>query len=255
MQFIAVIPARIASSRLPSKPLVDIVGKSLIQRVYEGIKDSKKISQIYIATDSELISNHVQSIGAKCIITPTELPSGTDRIWYALQKEKIYSDVVLNIQGDEPFISAGFIDDFCNYLERNPEFQVGTVIKAITSLEELKSPSVVKVVTNKRNIALYFSRNIVPFIRDYPEEKWLEIAKFYKHIGIYAYKYNVLQRFISLPQSKTEKLEQLEQLRLLEDGIEYLCYETNLEMISIDTPADLEKARMIFLQKENFLRV
>ena len=249
MQFIAIIPSRILSTRLPSKPLLDIEGKSLIQWVYDGIKDSKKISQIYIATDSIQILEHVQSFGAKGILTPSELPSGTDRIWNAIQKENLNADVILNIQGDEPFITTEFIDDFCNFLENNPNFQVGTVIKKITSLGDLMSPSVVKVVIGENHQALYFSRNAIPYVRDYPIEKWLQFTDFYKHIGIYAYKNEILNQFVSLPISKLEKTEKLEQLRLLEAGVEYLCYETNIDMLSIDTTADLEEARRRFSQK------
>ena len=251
MQFTAVIPSRIESTRLPSKPLLDIAGKTLIQRVYEGIKDSKKLSQILIATDSEEIIEHTKSYGAKSILTPSELPSGTDRIWAALQIENIKSDVIINIQGDEPFITANLIDDFCNFLEQNQDFQVGTIIKKINQFDELISPSVVKVVINKNSKALYFSRNPIPYIRDYPMEKWIEISNFYKHIGIYAYKYDILKRFIDLPQSNLEKLEKLEQLRLLEDGIKYLCYETTEELFSIDTESDLQEARRRFSKYYN----
>lgn len=246
MQFIAVIPSRIDSTRLPSKPLLDIAGKTLIQRVYEGIKDSKKISQIVIATDSEVIVEHTKSFGAKSIITPSDLPSGTDRIWTALKNAHIKSDVIINIQGDEPFINAKLIDDFCVFLEHNPNFQVGTIIKKIDNFEELTSPSVVKVVINKNNQALYFSRNPIPYVRDIPIEKWIQISNFYKHIGIYAYKYEILRRFIDLPQSNLENLEKLEQLRLLEDRVEYLCYETSEELFSIDTENDLQEARRRF---------
>ncbi|MBP7215361.1 MAG: 3-deoxy-manno-octulosonate cytidylyltransferase [Candidatus Kapabacteria bacterium] len=246
MQFIAVIPSRLASTRLPSKSLIDIAGKSLIQRVYEGIKDSEKLSDIYIATDSNKILEHCNNFGANCIMTPSEMPSGTDRIWYAIKKENIEADVILNIQGDEPFVNPKLIDDFCNYLENHHDFQVGTIIKEISNLEDLISPSVVKVVINKNNQALYFSRNPIPFVRDYPFERWLNIGTFYKHIGIYAYKYEILERFISLPQSNLEKLEKLEQLRLLEDGIGYLCYETNQNLVSIDTETDLAEARKRF---------
>jgi len=246
MRFIAVIPSRLASTRLPSKPLIDIAGKSLIQRVYEGIKDSKKLSEIYIATDSSIILEHSKNFDAKCIMTPSEMPSGTDRIWYAIKEENIKADVIINIQGDEPFVNSKLIDDFCIFLEYHPVFQVGTIIKKISNLEELTSQSVVKVVINKNKDAIYFSRNSIPFVRDYPFEKWLDIATFYKHIGIYAYKYEILERFTSLPQSNLEKLEKLEQLRLLEDGIKYLCYETNENLLSIDTISDLEEARNRF---------
>ncbi|MGB9702209.1 MAG: 3-deoxy-manno-octulosonate cytidylyltransferase [Candidatus Kapaibacteriota bacterium] len=247
--YIAIIPARLNSTRLPRKPILKIDNKYLIQHVFENVSKSKYLKKIIIATDSEEIRSVCHTFNAPCILTNPELPSGTDRIYQAYIQSNETADIIINIQGDEPFISATLIDDFIVFLE-NSNFDVGTIIKKIQDKNELFNPSVVKVVINSKNYALYFSRSPIPFVRDISNDEWLDYTKFYKHIGIYAYTVDALQKFVSLNQSILEKIEKLEQLRLLENDAKYLCYETSQYLLSIDTPDDLETAhRYIQTQK------
>lgn len=248
MKVIAIIPSRLASQRLPHKPLADICGKPMIQWVYEAAKKSKWISDVYVATDSKEIESVCNSFGAKCIITSPDIPSGTDRIAVAFDSLGIESDVIINIQGDEPFITAEMLDSFVQFFS-GKVFDVATIISKIKNSDDILNPSVVKVALSKDNYGLYFSRSPIPHLRDLPIEHWVENSDFWKHIGIYAYKTNSLRRFTELSQSELEKAEKLEQLRLLEDGAKFLCYETDLEMLAIDTQKDLENARKRMSEK------
>jgi 3-deoxy-manno-octulosonate cytidylyltransferase (CMP-KDO synthetase) len=241
MKVIAIIPSRLASQRLPRKPLADISGKPMIQWVYEAASNSKLISNVYVATDSQEIADVCNSFGAKSILTDSEIPSGTDRIAVAYEKLDSLADIVINIQGDEPFITSEMLDSFVQFFS-GKNFDVATLISKIKETDDIANPSVVKVALSKENYAVYFSRSPVPHFRDIPIDNWCESADYWKHIGIYAYKPEALKRFTELPQSNLEQLEKLEQLRLLEDGAKFLCYETDLELLAIDTPEDLEKA-------------
>jgi 3-deoxy-manno-octulosonate cytidylyltransferase (CMP-KDO synthetase) len=240
--YIAIIPARLNSTRLPRKPILKIGEKYIIQHVFENTSKSKYLKKVIIATDSQEIIDICKSFDATCILTSSDLPSGTDRIYQAYSKSNEVADVIINIQGDEPFVSAELIDNFINFLEFHT-FDVGTIIKKIQNVEEIINPSVVKVVQNTNNYAMYFSRSPIPFFRDKAQNEWLNYATYFKHIGIYAYTIDSLNKFVSLPQSKLEKIEQLEQLRLMENNAKYLCYETAEFLISIDTFEDLENAR------------
>lgn len=242
MKVIAIIPSRLASQRLPRKPLADICGKPMIQWVYEAAKNSKWISEVYVATDAQEIENVCNSFGANCIITSPDIPSGTDRISVAFESLGIEADVIINIQGDEPFITSNMLDSFVQFFS-GKVFDVATIISKINNSDDILNPSVVKVALNKDNYALYFSRSPIPHLRDFPIEHWRENADFWKHIGIYAYTPKALNRFTNLPQSNLEQMEKLEQLRLMEDGAKYLCYKTDLELLAIDTQEDLENAR------------
>jgi 3-deoxy-manno-octulosonate cytidylyltransferase (CMP-KDO synthetase) len=248
MKVIAIIPSRLASQRLPRKPLADICGKPMIQWVYEAAKKSKFISEVYVATDSQEIADACIVFGAKYILTSPDIPSGTDRIAIAFNQLNESADVIINIQGDEPFITSEMLDDFVVYI-KGKEFDVATLISRISDSEDISNPSVVKVALSKDNYALYFSRSPIPHLRDIPIENWCESADYWKHIGIYAYKPESLKSFVRLPQSNLEQMEKLEQLRLLEDGAKFLCYETDLKLLAIDTPKDLEKARKRMIEK------
>lgn len=242
---IGIIPARMASTRLPGKPLAEISGKSMLHRVWENAKSAEFLEEIYIASCDVDIFVECKKFKAKFISTPAELPSGTDRIAYALGKIPETPDIIVNIQCDEPFLNGSEIDSLIEEFSETGA-DVGTLIKKIEDTGDIFNPSIVKVVLAKDSTALYFSRNPIPFIRDYPQNEWLNHCKYYKHIGIYAYRCEALRRFTELPQSQLELAEKLEQLRLLENGAKYYCRETEINLIGVDTPEDLERVRKLF---------
>jgi 3-deoxy-manno-octulosonate cytidylyltransferase (CMP-KDO synthetase) len=241
---IAIIPARYASTRLPGKPLADICGKPLIQRVWESASRSRELQRIVIATDDERIAEVCFEIGAECVLTPSDLNSGTDRALYAYNQLEEDADIVLNIQGDEPFLTGEIIDELIREFSGSSS-DVGTIIKKIETPEELDDPSVVKVVLRSNQTAFYFSRCAVPFVRDDEMKSALEKYDYWKHIGVYAYKIDALKLFAGLEQSSIERMEKLEQLRLLEQGAEFFCMKTDKNLIGVDTPEDLEAVRRI----------
>lgn len=237
---LGVIPARYASTRFPAKPLADIGGKSMIHRVYEQVKKSKKISEAVVATDHPAIFNHVQNFGGNVCMTKESHASGTDRCFEALILQPKKFKYVINIQGDEPFIKPEQIDLLAGLLDG--ETEIATLVKKIEDPEQLFNPNVVKAVLSKDNNALYFSRSPIPHIRHAQENDWLKNSLFYKHIGMYAYRADILERLTRLPISTLEKAESLEQLRWIENGFTISVAETQIETIGIDTPEDLEKA-------------
>lgn len=238
MTAVGIIPARYNSTRLPGKPLILLKGKSMIQRVWENSKLSKTLKEVYIATDDEKIKVHCESFGAKVVMTPPELTSGTDRIYYAFKELDLTDDVIINIQGDEPLISGEDIDNLFNKFVISLS-DVGTLVQKIDNIREVLNPNIVKVTLRTDNVALYFSRSPIPYIRDINLESWQENHLFWKHIGIYAYKSFALEKFCELPQSTLEIAENLEQLRLLENGFRFQCIPTNSKLISIDRPEDV----------------
>lgn len=240
MRILGVIPARYASTRFPAKPLVDIAGKSMIQRVYEQAQQAKLLTKTVVATDDQRIANHVQGFGGRVVMTNPNHPSGTDRCFEALSHQEEAFDAVVNIQGDEPFIAPVQIDLVASLL--NSQTELATLAKEITTHEQLVNPNVVKVVISHTGEALYFSRSTIPHVRNTPEKEWLIQHRFYKHIGLYGYRTDVLQKITQLPVSKLERAESLEQLRWLENGFRIKVGETKLETLGIDTPADLENA-------------
>jgi len=248
MNIIAIIPARMASTRLPGKPLLDVAGKPLIQRVWEASSQSKLLNKIIIATDNDNIFKACKKFGADVVMTPSDLPSGTDRIMFAYEKLNENADIVVNIQGDEPLLNGEIID---NLLEKfiDSNTNVGTLIKKIEDAKELFNPSVVKVELKENMIANNFSRQPIPVQENVPKEKWIENFDYWQHIGVYAYKIESLRKFVSLPMSESEKKEKLEQLRLTDIGYSYLCVQTDKELIGVDTPEDLEKVRKYFGEK------
>lgn len=237
MKIIGIIPARYASTRFPGKPLALIGGVSMIQRVYNQARKTQALNTLVVATDNKEIFDHVQTFGQACMTSETHV-SGTDRCYEVLAQQKEKYDYVINVQGDEPFIAPEQIELLSSLL--NGETELATLVKKITKLEHLHNPNVVKVVLNKTNETLYFSRSPVPYWRGNATD-WAQ-HNYYKHIGMYAYRADVLQQITKLPVSSLEKAESLEQLRWLENGFKIKTVETLLETIGIDTPEDLAKA-------------
>jgi 3-deoxy-manno-octulosonate cytidylyltransferase (CMP-KDO synthetase) len=247
MKILGIIPARFASSRFPGKPLAEISGKSMIQRVYEQAQKAKSLSKIVVATDDSRIFDHVIGFGGEAYMTAENHPSGTDRCFEALQKAGGSSkyDYIINIQGDEPFIDPETIEQMAKLLDFKTE--IATAVKKINDYETLFDPNVVKAVLTMRKQCLYFSRQTVPYVRGHEPETWLEHADFYKHIGLYAYRNDVLEQISHLPPSPLENTEKLEQLRWLGYGYKIYATVTNYESIGVDTPEDLEKLNKIRL--------
>ncbi len=243
MKILGIIPARFGSTRFPGKPLVDIDGKSMIQRVYEQCVKSKRLSKVVIATDDERIFNHVHEIGGNAVMTSPQHQSGTDRCAEIIRMEAPGSwDVVINIQGDEPYIHPEQIDLLCSTFDA-PTTQISTLIKKITSTDELFNHNNVKVVMNKKNEAIYFSRSPIPYNRNFPEQEWLKYSSYYKHIGIYGYRSDILLTIAELTKTNLEVTESLEQLRWIENAFVIRAEVTSLDSIAIDTPEDLQKVK------------
>jgi 3-deoxy-manno-octulosonate cytidylyltransferase (CMP-KDO synthetase) len=240
MNIIGIIPARFASTRFPGKPLIDIGGKSMIQRVYEQAKKSNYLSNVVVATDDERIEQHVKSFNGNVIMTNSQHQSGTDRCFEAIQKFSASADVVINIQGDEPFIHPEQIDLLASCFN-SATTQIATLVKKITDNEELFNQNTPKVIINKNSEAIYFSRQTIPLIRNQKPKEWLQHHTFYKHIGIYGYTTKVLSEITSLKQSSLELAESLEQLRWIENGYKINIAITDNESIAIDSPDDLKK--------------
>lgn len=242
MKFIGIIPARYASTRFPGKPLADMKGKYMIQRVYE--QASKVLDRVCVATDDDRIFNAVQSFGGQVVMTSTLHRSGTDRCFEAYNNLGGHEDVVINIQGDEPFIKPEQIESLIACFD-SPQTQIATLVRpfeATEGYEALANPNSPKVVMNERHEALYFSRSVIPYLRGVEPTEWLARHTYYKHIGMYGYRADVLAQITRLPQSSLELAESLEQLRWLQNGYTIKVGITTQETIGIDTPADLQKA-------------
>ena len=250
MKFIGIIPARYASTRFPAKPLALLGGKTVIQRVYEQVAGI--LDEAYVATDDERIEAAVKAFGGKVVMTSVNHKSGTDRCYEAFTKVGEGYDVIVNIQGDEPFIQPSQLEAIKACFD-DDKTQIATLVKPFTptddfdALENVNSP---KVVVDKQMNALYFSRSIIPYQRNADKCEWLQGHTYYKHIGLYAYRAEVLKEITSLPQSSLEKAESLEQLRWLENGYTIKVGITDVETIGIDTPEDLERAERFLKQKE-----
>ena len=239
MKFIAIIPARYASTRFPGKPLAVLGGKTVIQRVYE--QASSVLEEAYVATDDERIFNAVESFGGRAVMTRADHKSGTDRIEEAAEKIGTDADVIINIQGDEPFIQKSQIETLMQLFEHT-ETQIGTLGKRFETIDAAQNPNSPKIVTDLQGFALYFSRSIIPFVRGQEQATWLEKYPFLKHLGLYAYRREVLREVTKLPQSPLEIAESLEQLRWLENGYRIRVGLTDVETVGIDTPEDLQRA-------------
>lgn len=242
MKIIGIIPARYASTRFPGKPLADLGGESMIERVYKQAKKSKALSKVVVATEHKLIFDHVINFGGEACMTAEHHPSGTDRCYEALTLQKENFDYAINIQGDEPFIEPGQIDLLASHLDG--QTQLATLIKKIDTLDQLHSNSEVKVTFNTRNEALYFSRAIIPYLQKVAEKDWLKTYDFYKHVGMYAYRSDVLKAITQLEISPLEKVESLEQLRWMENGYTITVAKTDIETMCVDTPEELEMAKI-----------
>ncbi|QEC52750.1 3-deoxy-manno-octulosonate cytidylyltransferase (CMP-KDO synthetase) [Anseongella ginsenosidimutans] len=244
-KIIGIIPARFASVRFPGKPLADIGGKPMIRRVYEQVCKSSAVSEVVVATDDERILRAVTGFGGKAMLTSSGHQSGTDRCAEVAGMFPGY-DIVINIQGDEPFIDPAQIDELCSCFqtgekENGSGVELASLYKKITSPEELKNPNLPKIVMNGKKEAIYFSRFPVPYLRGVPAEKWLEHRDYYKHIGIYGYRRDILLEITKLPPSPLELSESLEQLRWLENGYTIRLAETRAATHAIDTPEDLQR--------------
>jgi len=242
MNIIGIIPARWASTRFPGKPLVDIGGKTMIQRVYE--QSSKAIKDVVVATDDERIVQEVKRFGGQVVMTRSDHKSGTDRCAEALDifeyQSSIKFNIAINIQGDEPFVQIQQIIDVIKCFD-DPTAQIATIIKKITSIEALLNPNNPKVILNNNSDAIYFSRATIPYVVNSEVENWMKKVTFYEHLGLYAYKTDVLRKLTLLNPSILEIAESLEQNRWIENGYKIKVAETDFENISIDTKEDLQK--------------
>ncbi|MDO1447909.1 3-deoxy-manno-octulosonate cytidylyltransferase [Rhodocytophaga aerolata] len=238
---LGIIPARYASTRFPAKALALINGKTMVQRVYEQALQASALQQVVVATDHQLIYDHIRQIGGQVVMTSPDHPSGTDRCFEALQKSHFSCDYVINIQGDEPFIQPEQINILAECL-KDSQTEIATLVKKIEDLQTLLDPNKPKVLLNTRAEAIYFSRQTLPYIRGAEKEHWLEKHTYYKHIGMYAYRTDVLAQLTQLPVSSLEKAEALEQLRWLENGYRIQAAITPYDTMGIDTPEDLQKA-------------
>jgi 3-deoxy-manno-octulosonate cytidylyltransferase (CMP-KDO synthetase) len=239
MSIIGIIPARYASTRFPGKPLAMIQGQSMLQRVYAQAKKAGLLNEVIIATDDDRIRDHAASFGAPVVMTKADHPSGTDRCYEALLNHGKNYDYVLNIQGDEPFLDPGQIDSLAKACDGNVE--IATQMIKCDSHDVLFDTGEVKIILNHKHEGLYFSRNVIPFIKGKDEKEWHLHHAYYRHVGMYAYRTDILKKLTALPPSSLEKAESLEQLRWLENGFKIKCIETNFDSHCVDTPEDIEK--------------
>jgi len=244
MNYIGIIPARYASTRFPGKPLALLGGKPVIQHVYERV--ASVLNATYVATDDERIFSAVEKFGGQAVMTSPNHQSGTDRIEEAMQKIGGGYDAVINIQGDEPFVRPEQIEALCDCFS-DPTTQIATLGIKFDNMESVENPNSPKIVVDNQGFALYFSRSIIPFVRGKEKETWLSNYPFVKHLGLYAYRREVLSRITRLPQSSLELAESLEQLRWLQNGYRIRVALTQQETVGIDTPEDLARAEL-FLQ-------
>lgn len=245
MKFIAIIPARFASTRFPGKPLALLGGKPVIQRVYE--QAVSVLGEAYVATDDERIRQCVEQFGGRAVMTRSDHKSGTDRIEEAAEAIGTDADVIINVQGDEPFIQASQINTLKELFE-DADTQIATLGKRFERIDAVMNPNSPKIVTDLRGFALYFSRSVIPFVRGQEQPTWLEHYPYLKHLGLYAYRREVLREITQLPQSPLEKAESLEQLRWLENGYRIRVGLTDVETVGIDTPEDLQLAEHFLSQ-------
>lgn len=239
MKFIGIIPARYASTRFPGKPLALLGGKPVIQHVYKKV--AAVLEAAYVATDDERIYDVVKAFGGQVVMTRTDHKSGTDRIEEAIEKIGGEWDVVVNVQGDEPFVAKSQLDTICHCFD-DPTTQIATLGKPFESMEAVQNPNSPKIVVDNMGFAMYFSRSVIPYVRGKEKSSWLTHYPFLKHLGIYAYRKDVLRQVTQLPQSSLEIAESLEQLRWLQNGFKIKVGTTDVETVGIDTPQDLERA-------------
>jgi 3-deoxy-manno-octulosonate cytidylyltransferase (CMP-KDO synthetase) len=247
---LGVIPARFGAQRFPGKPLALIAGKSLVQRVYEQAAKAKRLDKVVVATEDTRILEAVEKFGGDAMLTSAECATGTDRVTEVARA--FDSELVLNIQGDEPLIRPEMIDQLVEGMQSDGSCVMGTLARKIESAQVLENPNVVKVVVAQNGNALYFSRCAIPYVRDAKADdalEWLRLAKFYKHLGIYGFQREFLLKFVQLPQTQLETTEKLEQLRALENGFAIKVFITPFDSIGVDRPEDVELVEEI-LRKE-----
>jgi 3-deoxy-manno-octulosonate cytidylyltransferase (CMP-KDO synthetase) len=246
MNCIGIIPARYASTRFPGKPLAIINGKTMIRRVYEQASQAGHLSHVLIATDDLRIQEHVESFGGEVVMTSATHRSGTERCLEALdihmehEQSTVTYDVLIDIQGDEPYIPPSIINELASCF-KDDRIKIATMIRKIINDEELSDPNIVKVVIDKNGRAIYFSRYAIPFMRNIEQEDWLKAHTFYKHIGMYGFRVETLRKLVTLPTSPLENAEDLEQLRWIESGFPIQTVITDHDSIAVDVPNDLLK--------------
>ena len=246
MKFIGIIPARYASTRFPGKPLAILGGKTVIQRVYEQVVSV--LGEAFVATDDERIRQAVEAFGGKAVMTRTDHKSGTDRIQEAAENIGTTADVIINVQGDEPFIQQSQLATV-KALFDDPQVQIGTLGKPFESMDAVENPNSPKIVCDMNGYAMYFSRSVIPYVRGKEPSAWLEHFPYLKHLGLYAYRREVLAEITKLPQSPLELAESLEQLRWLQNGYRIRVAETDIETVGIDTPEDLARAERYLMEQ------
>ena len=237
---VAVIPARYGSTRLPGKPLASIAGRPMIQHVVERVRQAQKVSRVVVATDDDRIKKAVEGFGGEALLTRSDHRTGTDRV--AEVAAHLQAEVYLDIQGDEPLIDPGTIDAVVSEMLEDESVQIATPCSVITHKNEIMDPNVVKAVRDFEGNALYFSRAPVPWVRD---TGGLVAATHWKHIGLYAFRRDALLEFPTLPPGELERIEQLEQLRWLENGFRIRVVETEYDAVSVDVPADIERVEKL----------
>lgn len=241
MDITAIIPARYASTRLPGKPLLDISGKPMVQHVYERAQSAELVNRVIVATDDRRIFDAVERFGGKVVMTSESHKSGTDRL--AEVAKGLDSDIIVNIQGDEPLIEPGMIDEAIRPLMEDGSIVMGSLKAEIRDETELNNPNVVKVVVDRNDFALYFSRHPIPYIRD--DSPLSLLTGRFKHIGLYVYRRDFLLEYAGMPQTPLEEAEKLEQLRALENGYRIKVPTTRYQSIGVDTDEDLERVRRL----------
>jgi 3-deoxy-manno-octulosonate cytidylyltransferase (CMP-KDO synthetase) len=237
MSAIVAIPARLKSTRFPRKVLADIHGRPMLWHVYQGVAGAKSISEVWVLTDSTEILEVALSWGARALMTPEECPSGTARIASVI--DQLHGDILVNVQGDEPLITGQVVDGVVGALESS-DAQVSTPVYPIDDVRQVTNPNVVKVLRDREGRALYFSRSPVPYVRDVEPGRWLSHAPFWGHVGVYAYRREMLLEYSRLPEGALERAEKLEQLRLLEAGKTIMTVEIDYRPHGVDVPSDLE---------------
>jgi len=244
MDAVAIIPARYGSTRFPGKPLIDLEGLPMICRVVRRVRKARLVSRVIVATDDERIADAVLQDGGEAVLTPSDLPSGSDRVFYA--SRNIDCGILANVQGDEPLIDPRQVDQAVRLLLDDGRAEVGTLVRKMTDPGQIQNPNVVKVVLDTDGRALYFSRSPIPFLRDcVPGVPCTETHTYFSHIGLYVYRKSFLKRYVKWKQTPLEKAERLEQLRILENGTAIKTAATEFESVCVDTPGDAEKVRSL----------
>ncbi|MFC1493407.1 3-deoxy-manno-octulosonate cytidylyltransferase, partial [candidate division KSB1 bacterium] len=236
---VGIIPARFGSTRFPGKPLAMIAGKPMIRRVYENALKAEFLDDVFVATDDDRIASCIREIDGKYIMTDSAIDTGTERV--AIAARDIDADIILNIQGDEPLAPPELLNNLIHAMRADEGIPVCTPVVQIDSLRDLEDPNQVRVVIDKNNRALFFTRSVIPFNREVQDtEDWLRETAYWKHIGIYCFRKEFLLEFVRMPRGELEKVEKLEQLRILENGYPILAVKTDYSPVCVDVPEDID---------------